>query len=105
MNKLYLALGALLFISFSTFSQDELDEACMPPAKKTLKLVETAKNSEDLRTIVDNYTKAIEAEPENAMAYYEYGVTIYNLSMDNLSSDARKAERGFVNSANLFQDV
>ena len=106
MNKLYLAIGVLFFISFSTFSQDdEVDEACNPPAKKSLKLIETAKNSEDLRTIVDNYTKAIEAEPENAMAYYEYGVTTYNLAMDNLSSDARKAERGFVNSANLFQEV
>ncbi len=107
MIKLYLIVGLFSFCTLSVFSQeeDELDAACNPPAKKTLKLIETAASSESVQLAVDNFNKAIEAEPENAMAYYEYGVYAYNQGMSTLNTDAAKSDRSFVKAEQLFKEV
>lgn len=75
MKYIYLSLffSALPFVSFL----QEEDESCLPPSKKIVKLIETASNSEDPKTAVINFNEAIKAAPDNAMAYYEYGMYAY----------------------------
>ncbi len=109
MIKFYIFLGLTLFFNLSIFSQEEAegDEACSPPAKKTIKLIENAQNAESIQSAVDNFNKAMEAEPEKAMAYYAYGLYAYKQAMDYLESDAtgKKAERSFQKSFEMFQKV
>lgn len=109
MIKLYLAAGFLTVLTFSAFSQEEeeVNEACNPPQKKTIKLIENAINSESIQAAVDNFNKAMEAEPENAMAYYEYGLYAYNQGMDYLKTDlsGEKSNRSFKKSEEMFQQV
>jgi outer membrane protein OmpA-like peptidoglycan-associated protein/tetratricopeptide (TPR) repeat protein len=109
MIKLYLAAGFLTLFSFTNFSQEEeeVNEACNPPQKKTIKLIENANNSESIQAAVDNFNKAMEAEPENATAYYEYAVYAYNQGMDYLKTDltGEKSNRSFKKSEEMFQQV
>ncbi|MCE3295084.1 MAG: hypothetical protein K0R65_798 [Crocinitomicaceae bacterium] len=73
----YVYLSLFTIIPFICFLQEE-DESCLPPSKKVLKLIETASKSEDAKTAVINFNEAIKAAPDNAMAYYEYGMYAYN---------------------------
>ncbi len=69
-----------LFISsvvLVSWSQEE-DASCLPPEKKVMKMIETAKNASDAQTAVMNFSKAIEAAPDNATAYFEFGMYAYN---------------------------
>lgn len=105
MNKLYLLLG-VTFLTLNAFSQDEeVDEACNPPTKKTQKMIENATESESVQVAVDNFNKAMNAEPGNAMAYYEYGIYAYNLGMKNLNSNQNSANKSFSKAESLFQEV
>lgn len=79
MKKHYLIL-TLFLVSFVTFSQEE-DESCLPPAKKVLKFIQIGKNAQDAKTAVTNFNAAIEAAPDNAMAYYEYAMYAYDAGM------------------------
>ncbi|MFN5417900.1 MAG: OmpA family protein, partial [Flavobacteriia bacterium] len=54
------------------------DESCLPPSKKIEKLIQTASKSTDAKTAVENFNEAIKQAPDNAMAYYEYGMYAYN---------------------------
>jgi Tfp pilus assembly protein PilF len=58
-----------LCTSVSALSQVE-DESCLPPKKKVLKLIDEAKNS-DPREASMLFKEAIEADEDNAKAYYE----------------------------------
>lgn len=107
MTKFYLLVGVFTFSFLPVFSQEEeeIDAACNPPEKKTLKLIENGANAESVQLAVDNFTKAIAAEPENAMAYYEYGVYAYNQGMDLLNTDGAKSDRSFAKAEELFGKV
>lgn len=76
----YAYLSLFTAIPFIAFLQEE-DESCLPPSKKVLKLIETASKSEDAKTAVINFNEAIQAAPDNAMAYYEYGMYAYKQAM------------------------
>jgi outer membrane protein OmpA-like peptidoglycan-associated protein/tetratricopeptide (TPR) repeat protein len=89
MTKYYILL-IFSIISVLSFSQDE-DESCKSPSKKTLKLIETAKKSPDAKSAVVNFTAAIESAPDNAMAYYEYGIDAYNQAMKLYESNPNPA--------------
>jgi outer membrane protein OmpA-like peptidoglycan-associated protein len=69
-----------IVLSFSFFAQEE-DESCLPPSKKIVKLIDAGRNAGDAQTAVINFNKAIEAAPDNAMAYYEYAMYAYNQAM------------------------
>ena len=73
MLKKYIALFSFTFIFFQiTLSQVE-DEACLPPSKKVMKLLMEAKVAVDpAKSIL--LGQAIAAEPDNAMAYYEFAM-------------------------------
>lgn len=76
MVKKYFALLGLTFLSFQIgFSQVE-DEACLPPSKKVLKILTEAKAAVDpAKSVLLN--EAIAADPDNAMAYFEFAMNAY----------------------------
>jgi tetratricopeptide (TPR) repeat protein len=71
----------LLILPFLTTAQTE-DEACLPPNKKVLKLLETANKAQDIKTASENYTAALQAAPDNAMVYYEYAMFAYATGLE-----------------------
>jgi outer membrane protein OmpA-like peptidoglycan-associated protein/tetratricopeptide (TPR) repeat protein len=71
----------LLILPFLTTAQIE-DEACLPPNKKVLKLLETANKAQDIKTASENFTAAIQAAPDNAMVYYEYAMFAYATGLE-----------------------
>ena len=76
MTKLYILLISILLIPNITFSQEE-DEACLPPGKKTLKLISKAQQQAPAEAS-KTFREAMDAEPDNAMAYYEFAMYAYN---------------------------
>lgn len=68
----------LFFIGclFSVYAQ-EVDESCLPPDKKVVKMIDKAKVNTDAKVAVTDFLAAIEMAPDNAMVYYEYGLYAY----------------------------
>ena len=74
MFKLYfIFLGITFLISSLSYAQTE-DEACLPPSKKIMKIIDAGKNAPDAMTAISNFNKAIEENSDNATAYYEYAM-------------------------------
>lgn len=92
MNKLYTLTFLILFLPFINFAQVE-DESCVPPKKKTLKLIEKAKELEPREASV-LFNDAIDAEPDNATPYFEFGTYAYNKAMDmyNRNPDPKQGD-------------
>ena len=97
-------LVILLSQSFNSFSQEE-DEACLPPEKKVLKLLEVAKKSSDTKSAIANFSEAITLAPENAMVYYEYAMFAYTMGLKNYDEQPNPAmgDRNFVKAEEMFQ--
>lgn len=85
MNKFYSFFLIIFFIPVILFSQEE-DEACLPPGKKTLKLIEKAQKSAPPEAS-SLFREAMDAEPENAMAYYEFAMYAYEQGLDIYEKD------------------
>ena len=99
----YFALIGITFFSIQFgFSQVD-DEACLPPSKKVLKLIEEAKLAKDPPTASLAYKAAIEANPDNAMAYFECAMYIYDVA-DNYANNnnAAASEKYFKASKEKF---
>jgi len=81
------------------------DEACLPPGKKILKLIEEAQKSSDPKTIVVKYNEAIAAAPDNAMAYYEYGMFAYNQGLKFYDQNPNPAvgDKSMAKAAEMFE--
>ncbi|MFA7274149.1 MAG: OmpA family protein [Crocinitomicaceae bacterium] len=109
MVKHYLLSISVLFFSTLAFAQgeEETNVNCNPPAKKTQKMIEMAVNSESLQAAVNFFNKAMEAEPDNAMAYYEYGVYAFNQGMNYYQTDDSPArgDKSFVKAEQMFKEV
>ena len=90
--------------AFISFSQEE-DESCLPPEKKVLKLLETAKKSSDTKSAITNFSDAITLAPENAMVYYEYAMFAYTMGLKNYDEQPNPAmgDRNFVKAEEMFQ--
>lgn len=75
MAKLYLIF--ILFIyCFSAHAQKE-DPACLPPSKKTQKILDKAKNAPPQEAI-NLFQEALDAESDNASVYFEFAKYAYN---------------------------
>ncbi|WP_107039298.1 OmpA family protein [Brumimicrobium mesophilum] len=85
MNKLYPLFIFLFLAPAIIFSQEE-DEACLPPSKKILKLIEKAKQQAPPEAS-KLFREAMDAEPDNAMAYYEFAMYAYNKGLDIYEKD------------------
>ena len=92
-----------LFITVTGFSQVE-DESCLPPNKKTLKLIEKAATSSDPKTAVITFNQAIDAEPDNAMVYYEYAMYAYQQAMKayEVNPNPTVGDKGMLKAEEMF---
>lgn len=82
MKVFYLFFIVLCFINYSNLHAQVDDVACQPPSKKVQKIIEKAKNAKETRETIDGFIEAIKLEPENALAYYEYGLYAFNKSSE-----------------------
>lgn len=82
MRKFYLII--LLILTSTTFlsAQKHEDDACNPPSKKVIKLIEAAKKAGSLEDVQKNYREAIKLSQDNATAYFEYGLFYYKYAMN-----------------------
>lgn len=103
MRHFYLILISILLFNWS-FSQEEEDENCTKPSKKTMKLVEAGKNASSARTAVEKFNAAIELEEEKAQVYYEYAMYSYNhaMKMFETSPNPASGNRGLATAKRLF---
>lgn len=85
MNKLYPLFILIFLIPSVLFSQEE-DEACLPPGKKTLKLIEKAQKSAPPEASA-LFREAMDNEPDNAMAYYQFAMYAYEQGLDIYEKD------------------
>ena len=90
-------------ISFTTIAQVE-DESCLPPAKKIVKKIELARKSQDPKTVVNLLNMAIAAAPDNAMAYYEYGMYAHAAGVKYYEEQPKPTlgDRSFLKAEEMF---
>lgn len=104
MNKNYaFFLLISLFTSATLIAQVE-DESCLPPSKKTLKLIDKATSSSDPKTAVLAFSEAIDAEPDIAMAYYEYAMFAYQQAMKayDVNPNPTVGDKGMLKAEEMF---
>lgn len=106
MIKNYYTFVLITLTVMPLFAQVE-DESCLPPAKKVLKLIETAKNTSDAKTAVVNFNEAIAAAPDNAMGYYEYGMFAYKQGMKFYDQNPNPAvgDKSMVKADEMFKQA
>ena len=85
MIKRYPLFFFLFLVPTIIFSQVE-DESCLPPGKKTLKLIEKAQK-EAPPEASKLFREAMEEEPDNAMANYEFAMYAYKNGIELYESD------------------
>lgn len=102
--KLFFAF-TLFSVSFSVAQVE--DESCLPPSKKVQKIIETALKSNDSKEIALGLAKAIEAEPDNAMAYYEFGMHAYKQALDfyNKNPNPAQGDRAMLKAREMFLEA
>lgn len=102
--KIFYITSVFLGMATSVFSQEEA-EACMPPSKKVMKLIEAGANAMDAQTAVDNFTKAIEMDAGNATAYYEYAMYAYTSGVSYYETypDPSRGDRSFQKAEEMFK--
>lgn len=99
----YIYFFIFLGISQLAVAQSE-DESCLPPAKKTLKYLEAASKSADVKTAIDNFDSAIESAPDNAMVYFEYAMYAYESGLKYYETQPNPAmgDKSFQKSEEMF---
>ncbi len=101
--KIFYITTVFLGVATSVFSQEEA-EACMPPSKKVMKLIEAGANAQSPQAAVDYFKKAIEMDEENATAYYEYAMYAYTSGVSNYETypDPSRGDRSFKKAEEMF---
>jgi len=102
MNKLYLVI--VLSLSFNYVFAQEDDESCVDPSKKVMKLISAGANASDARTAVENFTAAINEAPDNATAYYEYGMYAYQSGLNYYETQPNPnlGDKSFIKAEEMF---
>ena len=91
-------------VSFQiAFSQDE-DPSCTAPDKKTQKYLDAGRSASDAKTAYENFTKALEAEPDKAGVYYEFAMYMYEKGRDSYKNNTPAAgEKSYQKARELFE--
>jgi outer membrane protein OmpA-like peptidoglycan-associated protein/tetratricopeptide (TPR) repeat protein len=102
-HYLYFVLFYFIGISFSSVSQVE-DESCLPPKKKVLKLIDEAKSSAPREASL-LFKEAIDADEDNALAYYEFAMYAYNQGLEyyEKSPNPRVGDKSMERAEELFK--
>jgi len=90
MAKYYISL-LIITIGITAFGQEE-SEACLPPGKKVMKLINAGMEAKDAATAVTKFKEAIEMDDENAVAYYEYGKYAYDAAQNAYKTNPNPAQ-------------
>ena len=98
MQNYFSLIGLILFTIQIGFSQVE-DEACLPPSKKVLKLLEAAHAETDIPKASLAYKAAIDANPDNAQAYFEFAMFAYDVADDYASKNNAAVSEKYFNAA------
>jgi outer membrane protein OmpA-like peptidoglycan-associated protein len=101
----YYVLFLFVLKIVASFAQQEIDPACLPPEKKVLKVLTTAKNSTDSKVAAENFAKAIELAPELAAVYFEFGMYSYEKGVKAYESNPNPAvgDRNFAKAEELLE--
>ncbi|MBU2019861.1 MAG: tetratricopeptide repeat protein, partial [Bacteroidetes bacterium] len=104
MIKIYVLIF-LFFGTFFAFGQDEPNPNCGEPNKKAMKSIASAKRAPSLQLAVDFFNRAIEYDPDNATAYYEYGKFAYEQGTEYYRSQPTPAQgdRSYSTSEEYFK--
>ena len=102
-QKHFALISLLLFIFQFGFSQEE-DEACLPPSKKILKMLDLARVAPDAQTAVGGFNEAIKENSDNAMVYYDFAMYAYNSGTKYLETLPNPAmgEKSYKKSEEMF---
>jgi outer membrane protein OmpA-like peptidoglycan-associated protein len=113
MWKNYLLIAGISIISIQTSYAQEEDPSCLAPSKKVQKYITAGQNASDAKTAAENFSKAIEEAPDNAAAYFEFGMYAYESGKkfyETVANPAQgdrswaKAEQLLVKAAELCPD-
>lgn len=107
MIKFYFAFLGLTFLaSTQLFSQTE-DEACLPPSKKIMKIIEAGKTAPDAATAITNFNKAIEENPDNATPYFEYAMYAFESGSKYYEKNPNPAQgdKSFQKAKEMFMET
>lgn len=99
---------AAILISFGSIAiAQEEDEACLPPSKKVMKYINAATSAKDLKTAATNFKAALEADDENATAWYEYAMYTYQTGIRHYETQPNPAmgDRSFAKAEELFKET
>ena len=102
-QKHFALISLLLFMFQFGFSQEE-DEACLPPSKKILKMLDLARVAPDAQTAVGGFNEAIKENSDNAMVYYDFAMYAYNSGTKYLETLPNPAmgEKSYKKSEEMF---
>ncbi|MBI2257510.1 MAG: OmpA family protein [Flavobacteriia bacterium] len=94
---------SVCFLSYF-FSQEE-DESCVNPDKKVVRLIETAKNTPNIQIASENFNKAIDMAPENAMVYFEFAIYTfqYAQSLYEKNPNPNAGDKALLKAESLFK--
>jgi outer membrane protein OmpA-like peptidoglycan-associated protein/tetratricopeptide (TPR) repeat protein len=103
-NGILVACFFVLSQSLIGFSQVEEDEACLPPDKKIVKLIEKAKTTAAPASY-KIFQQAIDANSDNAMAFFEYALSTFKEGQEAYSNsyDPGKGDRLMIKARSLFE--
>jgi outer membrane protein OmpA-like peptidoglycan-associated protein/tetratricopeptide (TPR) repeat protein len=106
MQKYFALIGLTFFSAHFSISQVE-DEACLPPSKKILKILDAAHQAPDAKTAVDGFNEAIKENPDNAMVYYDYAMYAYNSGTKYIETLPNPAlgEKSYKKAEEMFQET
>lgn len=106
MIKKYAFLSIILTAPVWALTQVE-DESCLPPGKKVIKLIEAGKSAKDAKTAVTSFTEAIQAAPDNAMAYFEYAMFAFEQGNNYYKTNPNPAigDRSYAKAKEMFLEA
>ncbi|MNJ90738.1 Outer membrane porin F precursor [compost metagenome] len=105
MWKNYLLITGISLVSIHSYYAQEEDPSCLLPPKKAQKYIEMGKNAADAKSAAENFSKAIEEAPDNAGAYFEFGMYAYRSGAKSYETVANPAQgdRSWLKAEQLFE--
>lgn len=101
-KKIVLLTTCLISFQIS-FAQEE-DPSCTAPSKKTQKYLDAGRNASDAKTAYENFSKALESEPDKAAVYYEFAMYLYEKGRESYKNNTPAAgERSYQKAKELFE--
>lgn len=99
---LHIFTSLSILVNLAAFAQDMDDQACQPPDKKVIKILEKAKNSAPADA-AKLFKEASDAAPDNAMVVYEFALYSFEEAQNTAQSSVQRAEKQLRRAQGLFE--